>query len=461
MSTSSTKYNSKWSEQNTINNDIPTNIEVSYLNNDADNKSNSLSGSIIHDTSSTSHATLKNNQFQQYYDEFLSTNNKSVTNRSHTLFDNDNNTSFLDTNHHKRTNNTGLDDFHSTSQQTNDSKRAKSSNNEVWQKYENVLLEDILDEDYEPENKRTNAILLNIKVNDSIKNKSVSTYSFKTQKTQANTDISYDRIFLFGSLCTNKCFVIISTTKRNSARILSKFTDASYTVGQTLVILEPVYQGKTLGKDGNLPILEVQKTFEPFNFSWISQVPYHEPEEVTTTYFYLKGACIKISLAEMQKSNCSGTLCDRQKNDKSCSCLYKSGRGQLVIDCWVKILDTDNNIILEMQNFRSWNFTKLILDKVNASMIVDDFKDEAEVKLRTCIKNIVSYCNRRGGWNISGWMRRGHQIDPVDTPNKGEQITAETISPHIIKLSPTNVSKDDLRKENLLYSQNTLYLSLE
>ena len=73
-------------------------------------------------------------------------------------------------------------------------------------------------------------------------------------------------------------------------------------------------------------------------------------------------------------------------------------------------------------------------------MIVDDFKDEAEVKLRTCIKNIVSYCNRRGGWNISGWMRRGHQIDPVDTPNKGEQIIAETISPHIIKLSPTNVS---------------------
>ena len=52
-------------------------------------------------------------------------------------------------------------------------------------------------------------------------------------------------------------------------------------------------------------------------------------------------------------------------------------------------------------------------------MIVDDFKDEAEVKLRTCIKNIVSYCNRRGGWNISGWMRRGHQIDPVDTPDGG------------------------------------------
>ncbi len=80
MSTSSTKYNSKRSEHNTINNDIPMNIEVSHLNYEADNMTNSLSGSIIHDASSTTHATLKNNQFQQYYDEFLSTNDKSVTN---------------------------------------------------------------------------------------------------------------------------------------------------------------------------------------------------------------------------------------------------------------------------------------------------------------------------------------------------------------------------------------------
>ena len=59
MSTSSTKYNSKWSEQNTINNDIPMNIEVSHLNYEADNMTNSLPGSIIHDASSTTHATLK------------------------------------------------------------------------------------------------------------------------------------------------------------------------------------------------------------------------------------------------------------------------------------------------------------------------------------------------------------------------------------------------------------------
>ena len=106
--------------------------------------------------------------------------------------------------------------------------------------------------------------------------------------------------------------------------------------------------------------------FEPYNFSWVAAVRYIEPEEVCTNYFYLKGASIKIQLAEMQKSNCSGILCDRQKNDKVCPCLYKSGRGQLVIDCWLKIYDSldENSVLLEMQNFRSWNFTQLILDKV-------------------------------------------------------------------------------------------------
>ncbi len=106
--------------------------------------------------------------------------------------------------------------------------------------------------------------------------------------------------------------------------------------------------GKTLGKEGNLPILEVQKVFEPYIFDWVVTIPYREPEEVCTTYFYLKGFSIKIQLAEMQKSNCSGILCDRQKPDKNCPCLYKSDRGQLVIDCWLKIYDAieENSILL-------------------------------------------------------------------------------------------------------------------
>jgi hypothetical protein len=93
-----------------------------------------------------------------------------------------------------------------------------------------------MQEYYDPENKNTNEILLNIKVNETTKNKN------------------------------------------------SKFTDGSYTVGQTVVLLEPVYLSKKLGKEGNLPILEIQERFEPYEFSWIVTITYTEPEEVCTTY---------------------------------------------------------------------------------------------------------------------------------------------------------------------------------
>jgi hypothetical protein len=58
-------------------------------------------------------------------------------------------------------------------------------------------------------------------------------------------------------------------------------------------------------------------------------------------------------------------------------------------------------------------------------------------------------------------MRRGHQIDASDDKVKGEQITAETISPHIIQLIPTEATKDDLKMNKLLYEKSTVYLSLE
>ncbi len=67
-----------------------------------------------------------------------------------------------------------------------------------------------------------------------------------------------------------------------------------------------------------------------------------------------------------------------------------------------------------MQNFISWSFTEVILEKASASSIVDVFKGEEEVKIHTCIKNIVKYCNTRGDWDLFSWIRHGHHIDASD-----------------------------------------------
>lgn len=77
-----------------------------------------------------------------------------------------------------------------------------------------------------------------------------------------------------------------------------------------MALLDPLYLGKTSGKEGNLPILEMQNISEPYEFAWIVTIPYTEPEEVCTTYFYWKGVSIKMQPTEMQRSNCSGIMRD-------------------------------------------------------------------------------------------------------------------------------------------------------
>jgi hypothetical protein len=154
------------------------------------------------------------------------------------------------------------DDSDSFSTQSLKSKRVKVSRREPWYKFKDLWMDNVMEDDFNPENKRVNVVLLHVKVNDTMKTK-VSIYSGKGTKSVGSSDVNYDRIFLFGSLGTKTCFVIISTSSRMSAHLLTKFTSGEYSVGQTAILLEPLYQGKTLGKDSNLPIFEVKKSFEP------------------------------------------------------------------------------------------------------------------------------------------------------------------------------------------------------
>ena len=66
--------------------------------------------------------------------------------------------------------------------------------------------------------------------------------------------------------------------------------------------------------------------------------------------------------------------------------------------------------------------------------------------MRDAIHAIVHYVNNHGGWDVYGWMRHGSQVDAWEKGSKicGEEITAENVSPHIIRLMPSIVSLDAL-----------------
>jgi hypothetical protein len=132
-------------------------------------------------------------------------------------------------------------------------------NNIWWSFYRDVWMDTVMNKDYCAEDCRVSAILLHVKTNEL--KRFVSIYASRNTRTGGgvgNTEISYDRIFLFGCLGTNTCFIVISKNARQSSYLLQGFSEKELCIGQTVVILEPMYTSKTLGKDSNLPIFDMK-----------------------------------------------------------------------------------------------------------------------------------------------------------------------------------------------------------
>ena len=316
--------------------------------------------------------------------------------------------------------------------------------------YEEVWLSSVFTPKYCAENKRMSALLLHIKKNEM--NRSVSVYAARGGKSNVSfgtNDSFYARIFLFGCLGTDDCFVILSKSARKSRFLLESFTDKELSVGETVMLLEPTFTGQGLGKDESLPILDVKKKLEPFSFRTIPTVKYQIPEEPGTRYFLLQGMHVEITTPIMQRSSCGGYLCDRQPlktNEKACCCLFNAVQTSLVLEVSVSVLETSGSTVMSMESFRSWVLTKLFIRGLNLASKMEDFHDQNEVRMRNVIHAIVHYVNNHGGWDVYGWMRRGSQVDAGEKGSKicGEEITAENVSPHIIRLMPSIVSLDAL-----------------
>jgi hypothetical protein len=164
----------------------------------------------------------------------------------------------------------------------------------------------------------------------------------------------------------------------------------------------------------------------------------------------------------MQRSICGGYLCDRQTlkgNEKVCCCLFNAGYSSLVLEVAVKV-HLGGELVLEMQDYRSWKFTNLVIGNLNPALSIDDFQGSTERKMRSAIKCIVSYINEHGGWSIVGWMRRGFQVDAVEKGNKivGDEVTAENVSPHIIKMVPTMPCVEEINQRKYEKPKNRVEL---
>jgi len=316
-----------------------------------------------------------------------------------------------------------------------------------------VTLYHVLESDYVAEDMWMPAVLLNIKKNE--ERRTVSLFSRggnQSKQSFGNSESQYDRIMLLGCLSTGTCFAILSTAAKKSSALLKLLTDNRLCIGQCIILLEPRFTGRTLGRDDALPMLDVRKAFEPYFPNSIPLRQFSPPTEPGTRYFWLYKAKIEVVNAVMVKGSCAGFLCDGQglrNNEKGCSCcLYTRGRSTYVLQLDVKVLGSKSSEILSMDNYSSWNFTKMMINSLNQASKLEDFTQENEKKMRGCIKEIVKFVNDNDGWDVCGWMRRGIQVDATERDKKiGEEVSAESVSPHIILLKPTDASPDFIRDQ--------------
>lgn len=314
-----------------------------------------------------------------------------------------------------------------------------------------VMLFDVMDRNFISEERWLPAVLLNVKKNET--SRAVSVYSRGPGNSFGNSDAKYDRIMLLGCLSTGTCFIVLNTSATKSAALLKKMGQKFMCIGQVVAVVEPKFTGKTLGKNDSLPMIEVKKPFVPYSPSKVPRRPFLPPEEPGTRFFMLRKARISVFGAVMLKGNCGGYLCDAQNmnnREKGCGCcIYTKGHPAYTLQMDVRVFNRDGSLeVLSMDNYSSWCFTNMVINGINQASKLEDYTEEKERKMRGCIKGIVEFVNNNGGWNVCGWMRRGIQIDAGEHDKRvQEEVTAESISPHIIMLRPTSVSADVIKEQ--------------
>jgi hypothetical protein len=295
--------------------------------------------------------------------------------------------------------------------------------------------------------------------------KFVKTFTSRQNKWNTSPNLSYDRIITCADLNseTGSCFCLIYSTQRESDFKLQKFKFDNCGVGEVGAIIEPLFSRRTLGSS-DLPIVEhklplVHVMNGQVLLKKLTEVNFLEDSLPTsgTKFFYLKNIRLHVQNLTMEDPICTGFMCDRQEmrsaEGNSCGCLVQSDSCNIVLSCNLYFRSQEGKLLFSVRNYRSWVFTKLLCgSSISSISSKADYSDvDTLQKLRKHMTIIADYVNCAEGWSVFGWFRVGMLQDAADhsqdiMKNQTELISAETVTPHISRLWPTDVSVSELLK---------------
>lgn len=303
----------------------------------------------------------------------------------------------------------------------------------------------------------------------------------KGQQTQSNSS-HYDRLLFFRELTetdqdkNNKIFVIMQNFNSNE-NLFNRFPNArdngKFTIGSILLIVNPRPITKYMNQ---IPMIETEEqailahTMILPKVSLMDDLDAHEMKA-----FHCRRSQLNIRRVVFLETKCSGLFCDRQNIDqytsKACGCFsHKSSRSNIA-SLQTIIFGIDGGKKKMMEKFSSMQFLSLFckgymsLD-IRASRLqlgyeaYDDYLDAQ--------KDILDLINEDGGFDITGWCKRGVINDisligqqggnnTVNNNSKDQQsgdnkVLSEEVTTHVVQVMPYNrdyLDESTVRGKNL------------
>ena len=301
------------------------------------------------------------------------------------------------------------------------------------------------------------------------------TYDGSKKRKLEDKPREYRRLYTFANLASSGATCVMMemnmTDQMNSFGYVTKCR-----IGDQFIIFEP--QAKVSFMGVNMPILESDDQLFPVRLKANGlppevPVPPDLDQLNSSRYFILHNAKIEFDGVILTKTGCTmGNMCDlRNPRAKGCACHTQNSRnrgdpeyvlrGDITIDYVMRNRNEHRKSSLpKVRQWSSQTFSNFVFDgEIPINPLQNESNREITTMLRRKLRRLVTYVNTNKshnddslGWTVIGWYRRSAKNDVSATATADDKVATdmEETTMHIVRIQPTNITKDQLRQARRL-----------
>lgn len=224
----------------------------------------------------------------------------------------------------------------------------------------------------------------------------------------------------FGKYIT--CIILSTVYILTRSALLNIFIAAP---GKQFVIVNPSTVKTFMGENGAIPLLNTAQPIHSVKTDVLPVQRYPIEAQGNMHAFKLRGVKIQLNNLQVGSVSCGGNMCDALMMHENgiaqdkCACYSISEReAKICLVCDLKISykrEDGGRSYFMISNHTSKQFTRLFMVgfKIPVGVIPDNItsNEAAREALQMSVLDILELGNNNGGWNISGWTKRGLIVD--------------------------------------------------